>query len=265
MRTRVAAPDAATKQASYYDARYATGRYMAGFSDVFAACRHLTVREELAGLDSDVHDVLDYGCGEGRYFPVLTDAFPSAAIVGCDVSHTAVERAKALHPDGTFLPMRDEHVPLGAQSVDLVLSIEVLEHVADVGLATQEIGRVLRPGGVALLTTPCANPWSLEWIVNRVRRGGLQPSRDGYGRFATEEAGHLRRLQSRDLDILLRRAGLEVDHFAFRAHLFTTLVAHPWPRMLLPLRLQVTIAMLDWRLWRTRPNGATMLVVARKP
>ena len=57
-----------------------------------------------------------------------------------------------------------------------------------------------------MLTTPCANPGSLEWVLNR-RRGGLQRTADGYGRFATDEPGHLRRLTSRDLRVLLRAPG----------------------------------------------------------
>jgi hypothetical protein len=96
--------------------------------------------------------------------------------------------------------------------------------------------------------------------MNRLRRGGLQPSADGYGRFATDEPGHLRRLRSRDLAILLTRAGMTVDRLSFRAHFFTTLIG--LRRAKLPLALRVRVAMLDWRLWRGRRNGATMLAVA---
>jgi SAM-dependent methyltransferase len=244
----------------FYDDRYATGGYMTGFGDLFEACRLLTVRQQLAELDVRPRMVLDHGCGTGRYFDTLRSAFPDAAITGCDVSAVAVERARELHADGAFLVMDGEQIPVEDGSVDLLLSIEVLEHVADVDRAVREIGRVLRPGGVAVISTPCANRWSLEWVMNRLRPDGLQPSADGYGRFATDEPGHLRRLESRDLAILLARAGLTVERLSFRAHLFTTLVG--LRRARLPLALRVRVAMLDWRLWRERRNGATMLAVA---
>jgi SAM-dependent methyltransferase len=255
---------AAADQKSFYDERYGTGSYMAGFTDLFEICRVNTVREELGRLGSSAAvDVLDYGCGEGRYLPIILQAFPNAQITGCDVSTLAIERARARYA-GSFLEMSDEHAPVHDESADVLISVEVLEHVANVRLAVSEIRRVLRCGGVALLTTPCANSWSLEWLLNRLR-GGLQPSADGYGRFATDEPGHLRRLRSSDLEALLTDAGLVSDHFSFRAHLFTTVMDHRLVRRLVPLSIRVSVSMWDWRLWRTRRNGATMLVVARKP
>jgi SAM-dependent methyltransferase len=244
----------------FYDDRYATREYMTGFDELFEACRLLAIRQQLAELEIEPRTVLDHGCGTARYFATLRAAFPGAAISGCDVSAVAVEHARERHPDGNFLVMDGERIPLGDGSVDLVLSVEVLEHVADAARAVEEIGRVLRPGGVAVISTPCANRGSLEWAMNRLRRGGLQPSADGYGRFATDEPGHLRRLQSRDLAILLTRAGMTVDRLSFRAHFFTTVIG--LRRAKLPLTLRVRIGMLDWRLWRDRSNGATMLAVA---
>jgi SAM-dependent methyltransferase len=262
MSTTTRQPQPAPDQRSFYDSRYASGEYMSDFGDLFEACRRLTVKQQLAELDIQPRVVLDFGCGEARYFDTVAALFPAAAITGCDVSAVALRRAQEQHPGGTFLPMGGGRIPVADASVDLLLSVEVLEHVDDVAEATREIGRVLRPGGVAVISTPCANRWSLEWVMNRLRPRGLQPSPDGYGRFATDEPGHLRRLESRDLAILLAHADMTVRQFSFRAHLFTTLVALRPARI--PFALRVRLAMLDWRLWRRRPNGATMLVVATK-
>ncbi len=94
--------------------------------------------------------------------------------------------------------MEDERVPLPDRSVELIISIEVLEHVADVRRASTEIGRLLAPLGTAVISTPCANRGSLEWAINRVR-GGLHTTADGFGRFASDEPSHLRRLGAPDL------------------------------------------------------------------
>jgi SAM-dependent methyltransferase len=253
-----------TQEQELYDERYQHG-YMQDFSDLYEACRVVTVRETLARLPGEPRRVLDYGCGQGRYLDLLRERFPSASLVGSDISRVALDIARTRHPDAEYLPMDDERVPEDDGAFDLVLSVEVLEHVADVDLATREFGRLLAPGGFLVVTTPCANPGSLEWFLNR-SSGGLQTSVDGFGRFATDEPGHLRRLASRDLRVLLARAGLVVDRVDFRAHLFTTLMARLPHRIARRVRpAAVAVALLDWRLMRRLPNGATMLVIAHRP
>lgn len=239
---------------------------MQDFSDLFEACRVVTVRETLDRCGDAPQQVLDYGCGEGRYLDVIRETFPAARLVGSDISYVALEHAGRRHPDARWVLMDDERVPEPDGAFDLIICVEVLEHVADAGLATRELGRLLAPGGILVLTTPCANPGSLEWFMNR-SRGGLQRSADGFGRFATDEPGHLRRLTSRDVRVLLARAGLTVERIDFRAHFFTTVMAL-LPRKVarrVSLRARARLALLDWRVFRRLPNGATMVVVAHRP
>jgi SAM-dependent methyltransferase len=260
-----AADQAARDQQGFYDERYERG-YMQDFSDLFEACRVVTIRETLDRLGDPPRRVLDYGCGEGRYLDIIRERFPSAQLVGSDISQVALEHAGRRLPDVGWVLMEDERVPESDGAFDLIISVEVLEHVADVERATRELGRVLAPGGRLVLTTPCANPGSLEWFLNR-RRGGLQRTEDGFGRFATDEPGHLRRLTSRDVRVLLARSGVIVDRIDFRAQFFTTVMARLPHRVArrLSLRAKVKLALLDWRLFRRLPNGATMVVVAHRP
>jgi SAM-dependent methyltransferase len=145
------------------------------------------------------------------------------------------------------------------------LSVEVLEHASDAERATREIGRLLAPGGHAVISTPCANPRSFEWLLNR-RRDGLQSTPDRVGRVETDEPGHLRRLRSGDLRVLPARAGLVVDRIDYWAQVFMPLAARA-PRRLsrrLGSKVLVDLALLDWKLLRRFPNGATMLLVAHR-
>lgn len=256
-------PLARSDQRAFYDARYDAG-YMDHFLHVYEATRLAQVTNVLRGLarrGERPARILDYGCGEGRWFDVLGEVFPQAALSGADISPRGLEIAAELHPGTGLLLMDDEHVPASDAEFDLVLSIEVLEHVGDVAAATEEIGRVLRPGGVAVITTPCANPLSLEWTLNRLR-GGLEPTPDGYGRFATDDPSHLRRLRSRDLDVLLSRAGMQVERTYFAAHAFTILMGAV--RGIRFSRFRKAIGMLDWWALRRMPNGATVVTIARK-
>jgi len=260
-----AAHRAASDQRAFYDARYEQG-YMQDFDDLYEACRVVTIRETLQRLPAKPQRVLDFGCGEGRYLAVAARQFPEARLAGCDVSAVALEHAASRWPRAEFVLIEEGRAPLPDGSFDLILCIEVLEHVRDVETATRELGRLLAPGGHLILTTPCANPGSLEWFLNR-RRGGLEPSEDGYGRFATDEPGHLRRLTSRDLRVLLQRAGLSVERVDFRGQLFAALMVRA-PNRVARLVGQVNLVrfgLLDWRLLRRLPNAATMVAVARRP
>jgi SAM-dependent methyltransferase len=252
---------ARTAQRAFYDARYKRG-YMSDFSDFYEALRVRTVKAVLERFQPPAF-ALDYGCGEGRYLELLAQLYPQTALFGSDVSTVGLGIAKERNPKATLIAMSDERVQLPDASVDLIMSIEVIEHVADVRLAVAEFGRLLAPGGTLLVTTPCANRWSAEWIQNRLQ-GGLQRSADGFGRFATDEPAHLRRLTSRELTGLLDAAGVEVMSARFRGQVFAWPLASRYAQKLLPAGARVALGMLDWRLFRRLPNGSTMLLVARK-
>jgi SAM-dependent methyltransferase len=190
--------------------------------------------------------------------------FPKAVMTGCDISDVALQKAHELEPEARLIPMTDETVEAAAESFDLVISIEVLEHVPDARRATEEIARLLRPGGVLLLTTPCANRYSLEWTLNRLR-GGLEPSLDGFGRFATDEPGHLRRLSDHQLREIFAPHGVTFPRILHRSHFFTTVAERLDHRIeSMPQRWKVRLAMLDWHLLRRLPNGATMVAIGEK-
>lgn len=76
-----------------------------------------------------------------------------------------------------------------------------------------------------------------EWAVNWLR-GGLEPSFYGFGRFTTKEAGHVRCLNDAQPRSLFAHFG--------------------------PKDWKVNLSMLDWYLFRTLPNAATMVATDEK-
>lgn len=54
--------------------------------------------------------------------------------------------------------MDGQAIPFASESIDVLLSTQVLEYVPDLARCADEIYRVLRPGGIAILSTPAVFP-----------------------------------------------------------------------------------------------------------
>lgn len=248
-----------TNQKEFYNLRYKEG-YMKDFSGLFEACRLYTIRKIFETIKTDgfnPRNILDYGCGEGRYIGVLKEYFPESAIYASDISEIGLQIAKEKHPYVRYITMDEESLDIEDNFFDLIICIEVLEHVENIKRATGEIERLLRRDGMTILTTPCGNKYSLEWLFNKLTFG-LQKSVDGYLRFATDEPGHLRRLV--DDDIINLFSKIDILKIYHRAHLFTTLMV---PMKMLPDSLRIRIGLLDWHLFKNLSNGATMIVLGK--
>lgn len=98
--------------------------------------------------------ILDIGCGEG-YGPNLL-AQVARYVVGVDVSHETVEHAinKYRRDNLVFVPGNCAEIPVATASIDLAVSFETLEHHDQHGQMIDEIKRVLRPGGLLIISTP---------------------------------------------------------------------------------------------------------------
>jgi SAM-dependent methyltransferase len=109
------------------------------------------------GLESRLDNVrvLDYGCGNGKWFGRWTawGAKPEN-LYGVDVRPSALEMARAAFPQSTFTPLNDGVIPLPSASVDIGVYNLVFSSILDESIrekAASEVVRVLRPGGFVFL------------------------------------------------------------------------------------------------------------------
>ena len=124
--------------------------------------RHLIAYKEAAKIISGT--VLEVGSGEG--YGIMELAPEAEHYIAVDKYNTAIsEELKSAH-NITFI--QTEVPPLKGiedNSVDFVVTFQVIEHIEDDEMFLQEIHRVLKPGGKVILTTPnvmmslTRNPW----------------------------------------------------------------------------------------------------------
>jgi SAM-dependent methyltransferase len=153
--------------------------------------------------------VLESGCGAGQWLYYVVERTPGTAI-GLDIAADSLTRVAAT-------PLLADHLktgrvqlvegdmrktPLADESVDVVLSFGVIEHVlsADSQRAVNEFARVLKKNGRALITTP--NPYSMHSIT--------RPILQALGKWTV---GFERSISPKGLCRYVRNAGLEVERY----------------------------------------------------
>ncbi|MBU8544285.1 MULTISPECIES: methyltransferase domain-containing protein [Roseomonadaceae] len=111
--------------------------------------RYCIARDLCDGLD-----VLDVASGEGYGAAILAGL--ARSVVGVEIDAASVDHAQAQYGSDRlrFLCGDAQALPLQDASIDLVVSFETLEHLPDQARFLAEVRRVLRPGGVFLVSTP---------------------------------------------------------------------------------------------------------------
>lgn len=98
--------------------------------------------------------ILDIGCSSGFLIENIKSEMPDAFIVGTDVVMGPLSKLAASHPEIPLLHFDLTTCPLPDNSVDAVVLLNVLEHIEDDALAIQQLFRILKPGGVAVIEVP---------------------------------------------------------------------------------------------------------------
>lgn len=106
---------------------------------------------------AQVSSVLEIGSGPGELAIEIARRLPDKRSLGIDLAPAMVQRATARARsaglgDRVRFELADAAaIPMPPASIDLVVSTLSLHHWSDPGIVFSEIGRVLRPGGVALI------------------------------------------------------------------------------------------------------------------
>ncbi|MDZ4704230.1 MAG: methyltransferase domain-containing protein [Saprospiraceae bacterium] len=129
------------------------------------------IRRHLNRLDAEPQPgkALNLGAGEGDYDAMI--AKHCRELVSCDINEQDVNYAKALNHEVPNVEYRVENalnLTFPDNTFDLLLSMEVIEHVGHPERMVSEVRRVLKPGGLALITFPSLDfPFTYD-PINRI-------------------------------------------------------------------------------------------------
>ncbi len=162
------------------------------FGEAFHESRLANLEHYFKRHIKDSDRVLDVGSGYSMF--VLTAPDWKFDVTCCDLDRAAMEKMRVEAPQFKWVDGDAAHVPFGDEEFDAVFAGEVIEHMPDPAAGLAEWMRVLKPGGVLIVTTP-----NKERMVNRINRvhDVVNPE-------------HISELSYKELRRLFREHGLEI-------------------------------------------------------
>ena len=158
-----------------------------------------TKRQPFEGLD-----LLDIGCGAGLLCEPMTRL--GARVTGADASEKNIKIA-SLHAEQSELKI--DYVATTAEALveagrqfDVVLNMEVVEHVADVPLYLKSCAQLVKPGGLMFIATlnRTAKAFALAIVGAEYVLGWLPKGTHSYSKFLTPE----------EITSVLKREGMSI-------------------------------------------------------
>lgn len=164
---------------TYFESELKRGRRLLPDPDTLVGLgsylKYSEATELMAG--ASIKRVLDVGCNHGSVEAMFhmqhPDAVNSTQLDGIDIADEAIATAKELQlTNCNFQSYDGNTIPFEDNTFDLVVLVEVIEHVVDKDALFQEISRVLKPFGKLFVTTPNPQCWPMRlegWMCRMVR------------------------------------------------------------------------------------------------
>jgi ubiquinone/menaquinone biosynthesis C-methylase UbiE len=174
---------------------------------------------------------MDVGCGDGSLLHALKARNilnKDKKVFAADLSETRIERVKSIDPGYTcFVSSADELKSIESNSMDFVVSTQVIEHVTDDAKMARELARIVKPGGTLFLSTVykkwygwyfyrCNGKWTLDptHLREYTEESGLSDCLVKSGLVLESQEKHLFRFPA--VDFVLKRIGVGTDVYRNR-------------------------------------------------
>lgn len=175
-----------SEQQDFYDAHTNfSGRTLSEYDISPGIMAKFNTIIEHIGETKKFYRALDVGCS-GNSFIHFLENVPHKCF--CDIAHrplTLYSQFERYHPtNGTITQM-----PYKDGVFDLVTGLDVLEHIPDDDLAAKEMSRVLKPGGILLVTVPHRHKYftNQDALVGHYRRYEYKEIQDMFTKYGLTE------------------------------------------------------------------------------
>jgi SAM-dependent methyltransferase len=167
--------------------------------------------EAIVAVPGGGNVLLDIGCGDGALLYAHRRRFNT--LIGLEYSTERLRQAESnlagldvVLCQGSAESLRE----IKAESVDRIVTSDVVEHIPDIYAAVKEMHRVLRPGGLLVMNTP-----NVAYVKRRAQLlAGRFPStsqpNEGLGSDILFDGGHLHYFTYRSLRLLLEGGGFRM-------------------------------------------------------
>ena len=143
------------------------------------------LRSLFAGPLPEAPVLMDAGCGQGKSFSLLAEAFKPARIIGLDADPHSLDCSRAeaerLGLEVQLIASDCAAIDLPDASVDLLFCHQTFHHLVEQEQALAEFWRVLKPGGYLLFaesTQYYIDTWVIRWLFRHPMH--VQKTADGY-------------------------------------------------------------------------------------
>ncbi len=167
------------------------------------------IKKHIKPLNKDFI-VFDIGCAQGTVSYFLREAL-GGRWSSFDVDYKNVKTALGILKKNVFLI--NDKLPLKDESGDIVFSLDYIEHIEDDVSVIKEIKRVLKSGGMAVVSTPTSKKFML---INKLKKiFGMTPDIYGHKREGYDP---------KELNRMFEREGFETVYTTTYSKFFTELI-----------------------------------------
>ena len=168
----------------------------------------VTIAAQYSPRPLEESDVVDVGCGYGW----LLDNFTSAhRLCGSDISEHAIVMAKNRHADTEYRQADLLDGPPFEGTFDIVLAVNLIEHLTDPAAGVKSIRGLCRPGSIALVHLPVIDNALGKWI---------------YDRTYASDPTHIYRPTGREVRSLFEDAGFTTVRESYLPHRLPSVTRH---------------------------------------
>jgi len=157
-----------------------------------------------------VERILDIGCGDGKVAEQLKKLGLSQGIYGVDMDEKLLNKAKEKGIEVYRVDLENEKLPFPDNFFDVVLCIDVIEHIVNIYHLLSEIKRVLKSNGFLIVSTP--NVRFIYHIIRLILGYGPKTSFNPSEYYGADlyDGGHVHYFTIKDLRNLLIRYGFKL-------------------------------------------------------